>query len=120
MKMVLDILAAVFGLRLNGLAPLANIAEGTHEDSITKLADAALTDRNLLVKFGSDADHIAINGASDDPLGVCTDEPSAAEREANVVLLGNSHNTVLMVASEAITAGERVFTAANGQVAGGF
>ena len=113
---VLNILAWVFGLRFSGLVSLANIAEGTHEDSITKLADAALTDRHLLVKFGSDADHIAVNGASDDPLGVCNDEPSAAEREANVIILGVSHNTVLMVASEAITAGERVYTAASGKV----
>ena len=113
---ILTLLARAFGHRLDRYPVLCNIAEGTHEDSVTKLADAAITTRHLLVKQGSDADHIAVCGANDDPSGVCDDEPSAAEKEANVNLLGVIHRTVLMVASEAITAGERVFTAASGKV----
>jgi len=115
-NLIASLLAAAFGYRHRNQVLLGNIAEGTHEDSITKLADAAQTTRHLLVKIGTDADHIAVCGASNDPLGVCNDEPSAAEREANVILLGVTHNTVLMVASEAIPAGERVYTAASGKV----
>jgi hypothetical protein len=116
MKRLGNLLAGLFGLRLRRLTPLANIAEGTHEDSITKLADAALTTRFLVVKVGTDIDHIAACGANDDPLGICTDEPSAAEREVNVDLLGTAKSTRKAVASEAITAGDRIFTAAAGKV----
>lgn len=95
---------------------LCNIAEGTHEDSITKLADAAITTRFLLVKAGSDAEHIAVNGANDLPLGVCPDEPSAAEAEVAVQLFGCAKATRVMVASEPIAADKEVFTAAAGKV----
>lgn len=57
-----------------------NIAEGVHEGAkITKLADVALTSRFLVVKVGSDIDHVAICTASDIPLGIATDEPTAAD-----------------------------------------
>jgi hypothetical protein len=95
---------------------LCNIAEGTHEDTITKLADAAQLTRFLLVKAGSDAEHIAVNGANDLPLGVCPDEPSAAEAEATVQLFGCARSTRLMVASKPIAANVEIFTAAAGKV----
>lgn len=79
-------------------------------------ADAALAARHLLVKPGSDDDHFAIGTAADEPLGVCQDEPGAAEDSANVALLGAVKGTVLMVGSEAISAGESVYAAANGEV----
>lgn len=93
-----------------------NIAEGTHEEGVTKLTDAALTARFLLVKPGSDADHIAVNGAADKPLGVCTDEAAAAEEYVNVANLNATDETRKMVASEAIDAGEDIYTAASGKV----
>jgi len=95
---------------------LSNIAEGTHEDSITKLADAAITTRFSLVKAGTDAEHIAACGANDLPMGVCPDEPSEAEAPAAVQLFGCAKSTRKMVASEPIAAFAEVFTAASGKV----
>lgn len=107
----------VYGARDRGTRCFANIAEGRHLDGrITKLADAAIASRWLLVKFGTDADHVDLCGATDVPIGVCTDEPEAAEDATAVDLLGAAPGTTLMVASEAITAGELVFTAASGKV----
>lgn len=94
----------------------ANIAEGIHEDAKTLRADAASTTENLLVKIGSDADHYAIAGASDLPIGTQLGTPAAAEEVVAIGLLGASRSTRLMVASEAISAGEAVFAAANGKV----
>lgn len=95
---------------------LANVAEGTHEGSITKRADAALAVPYLLVKHGSDGNHIAACGASDIPFGVAQEDPAAAEDPLTVEILGLSKRSLLMVASEAITVGEAVFTAASGKV----
>ena len=95
----------------------ANIAEGRHGTGVvTKLTDAAITTRYLLGKPGSDGNHIAASGASDIPLGVIADEASAAEDPVNVQILGNAQGTVFMVANEAITQGEHVYTAASGKV----
>ncbi len=55
----------------------ANIAEGTREfDSL--VPDAVVPARYLVVKRGSDAQHFAIAGAGDRPIGVCEDQSSAA------------------------------------------
>ncbi len=94
----------------------SNVTEGTHEGSITKKTDAALSTRFSLVKIGSDADHIAVCGAGDRPLGIATDEAEAAEDNLNVNLLGSSSSTQKAVASEAIAVGDSVFTAASGKV----
>lgn len=110
------ILAQIFGYRFKGMLSLANIAEGTHEDGITKLSDASIASRFRLVKFGSDADHIALNGENDMPLGVCTDEPGAAEVPADVKFLGQANSTRTMVAIEAIAVNVEVFTANNGKI----
>ena len=102
--------------RNSGLTFLANIAEGTHKHAVTRLADAAISARNLLVKIGSDAAHVALAGTSDIPLGVATDEPAAAEDATNVELLGAGDRTLLGVASAAIAAGDLVVPAANGKL----
>ena len=99
-----------------GNITLSNIAEGTHEDGITRLTDAAITTRHLLYKLGSDANHIAVCGASNVPLGTVADEAAAAEEYIAVSLLGATSKTRLMVASEALTVGELVFTAASGKI----
>ena len=93
----------------------ANIAEGTHECAITKKADAVISTRFLLGKDGDDDDSIAVCGASDIPLGVITDEATAIDDRVAVQLLGHGP-TQRMVASEAITVGEHVYTAASGKV----
>jgi|GEM_PF-1260570 len=94
---------------------------GTHEDGqISRLPDAALSVRHLLVKKGSDGDHIAIAGASDIPLGTVPDTASSAQVTEGLVyktvLLLGRDDTKIMVASEAISAGADVYTAANGKV----
>ena len=113
-KKIINLLARI--CRYRHELVLCNIGEGTHEGSLTRLADAAITTRHLLVKIGSDEDHIAVCGASDCPLGSCSDEPSAAERPVNVNLFGCALSTMLVVAAESITAGEEVYTAADGKV----
>lgn len=97
-------------------AAFANIAEGVHESSVTRLTDAAITTRHLLYKKGTDADHIAVSGASDLPIGVVADEAKAAEENVAVQLLGKGASK-RMVASEAIGAGVLVYAAASGKVA---
>jgi hypothetical protein len=94
------------------------LGDGIHcEGILAKKADAALTVKHYLVKTGSDADHIAVcAAASDEPLGVCIDEAEAAEDAVSVKLLGACSGTVLMVASETITAGEDVYSGTDGRV----
>jgi hypothetical protein len=89
---------------------------GTHAGSITKLTDAAVATRYLVGKFGSDVDHIAVCGASDEPLGIITDESAGAEEPVNVAFLGAQSRTLAAVASEAIAITDELYTAANGQV----
>lgn len=114
--LVLNILARIFGYDFSGTIGLANINEGTHADSITKLSDAAFSLFHLLCKFGTDVDHIALNTASDKPLGVCDDDPDAAEEEVAVQLLGTSNRTRLVVASEIIAYNADLYTADDGKV----
>ena len=95
---------------------LANIAEGTHEGGITKFTDAAITERWLLGKIGSAADRVAVCGAGETPIGVISDEASAAGEAVSVSLLGSSRGTVRMVASAAITQGALLEPAASGRV----
>lgn len=73
----------------------ANIAEGTHSGSITKLADAVIATRYLIVKTGSDAAHVAITTAATDvPMGIATDESDAAEDPLAVSVLGCGASTL--------------------------
>jgi hypothetical protein len=102
--------------RKQEIAHGVNIAEGVHKDSITKLSAAAITARHLLYKQGADVNHVAVSGASDQPLGVVADEATAAEENIAVLLLGKGP-TKRMVASEAITAGVAVYAAASGKIA---
>lgn len=99
-----------------GCASFANVAEGTHEGSITRKVDAAIATRYLLAKEGTDDDHVDKCGVADIPIGVMTDEAKAAEDNIAIELLGGSKRTLLMVASEAIDAGEYVYTAALGKI----
>ncbi len=94
----------------------SNIASGTHTGHLTKLADAPVSARHLLAKRGSDNAHVALSGANDLPLGVLIDEASAAEDLVDVALLGSASCSVRMTASEAISQGELVYTAAAGKV----
>lgn len=92
------------------------VADGTHEGAITRKVDAAVATRYLMAKEGTDDDHVAACAAADIPIGVMTDEAKAAEDNIAIELLGISKRTLLMVASEAIDAGEYVYTAAGGKI----
>lgn len=95
----------------------ANIGEGTHEDSVTRLATAALTTRYLIVKQGADANHVAVcAGTTDVPIGVATDEAAAAEDPVDVALLGARCRTLkVAVGTVDISAGSLVATNASGK-----
>jgi len=94
-----------------------NVAEGSHEGGVTKLASAAIATRFLCVKKGADTDHIAVCSAiTDRPMGICTDEPSAAEEPVNVALLGTGGGTRKGVASAPIASGALVATTAAGKL----
>ena len=89
----------------------------TPNGSYSLFSDAAITTRHLLVKRGSDAKHAAvISAASDEPLGVCFDEASAAEEAIGVQSLGVRPNTVPMVAQGTIAADVDVYSYGNGKV----
>src|SRR5688572_3677217 len=111
------ILAALFTHRPRSVI-LANIAEGQHlaSQGITYEADGAITERNLLVKRGSAANRIAICGAADTPIGVCSDEAAAAADLVNVRTF-HSDVTIPVVASAAIAQDALLEPAANGRVA---
>ena len=100
------------------LVRLANIAEGTHDMTagITYEADGAITERFLLVKRGSAANRLAICGAADTPLGVCTDEAAAAGDLINMQGFNTDHS-IKLVASAAIAQDALVEPAASGRIA---
>jgi hypothetical protein len=109
-------LVALLGLRHT--IPLVNaLADGTHESGLTKKCDAVLSAANLLVKTGTDADHVAVTAAvTDIPLGPIEAPTDAIEDTVGVRLLGKG-STKLGVASGAIAVGDRLTPAAAGAVA---
>ncbi len=139
MKKILLLSAALIAASLHRLAPLrswrpwrlnqqhgpwgsnvvlANIAEGQHlaSQGITFEADTAITERNLLMKIGSASNRVAICGAADSPIGVCSDEAAATGDLVNVRTF-HSDVTIPVVASAAIAQGSLLEPAANGRVA---
>lgn len=98
---------------------LANLGVSEHDTGIvTFFADAAIAIRYLLVKTGSDASHVAVCGAADRPLGICSDEPEAAEDDATTRLLGAYKGTTTMIGNAALAANIDIYTAAAGKVQG--
>jgi len=90
---------------------------GRHANSVTKLSAAAISTRYLIGKTGADVDHVVVvTAASDKPLGVITDEASAAEEPVNVELLGLTNKTVPVVAGVAITLDADLYLLASGKV----
>ena len=105
------VIPAVLMRRKRSRYQFANIGEGIYgTGNRGYLADAAL------VKIGSDANHIAICGVSDIPLGIIDDEAEAAEQKVNVAVFGAIRGTRLAVASAAIAAGDMIVPAASGRI----
>lgn len=114
---ILSILAAVW-LRSpfsgNFVARAINSA-GSHESVLTRTAEGAIGTPHLLVKAGTaPGSQVAVCGAGEEPVGAAQDDAASGDVVA-VELLGRG-TTRLLVASEAITADEWVYTAANGKV----
>ena len=82
---------------------------------LTKKADAVHAAHNLIVKIGSDANHIAVAGAADKPLGICTDAPDKAEYPAAVELF-TGPDTGNAVAGAAVAVDDELYLAANGKL----
>lgn len=106
--------------RRNSLVPAINTLPpnwGVNSNGKTMLSSAAVATRFLLGKFGADYRHVAaLAAASDEPIGVITDEASAAEEEMFVELLGLTNRTVPVVAGVAITLGADLYALASGKV----
>lgn len=116
---VLTILAALFSFPkrfvwwLSGVRLAANAANPSvaaqHQSNVTKLADAAIATRFLIVKYGTDVDHAAITTAATDvPLGICTDEAAAAEDPVNVFLLGAQNFTGKVTLGGTVAVGDNL------------
>ncbi|WP_309398537.1 capsid cement protein [Cerasicoccus maritimus] len=106
-----DILRALFGSR----PVFANVATGVHEGGLTRKLSYAISERYLLGAGTLSESEVTLCGSDQMPLGVITDSGSAGDY-VNVAPLGNASSTLLMVASEAITAGSPVYVADDGQV----
>ena len=102
----------------SGSVRLANIAEGVHGDGqLTKLTDAAITGRFRVVKFGSDAAHVAVAAGTDaGVLGICSDEATAAEAPVNVRLFGQVSGTLRCLLAGTVAAGDELSTTTGGAV----
>ena len=91
-------------------------SDSTHETGqLTRIAEETLALRHLLVRPGTDpATQFLIGNQTLAPIGVCTDEPTSGDY-ANVSLL-SAPGTHTLYASEAIDAGEFLYTGADGKV----
>ena len=110
---VAAVMSAIRGLRL--AANVYDAAVETHETTIRRTNDAAIATRHLLYQQGSTDGGIAANIATTCPLGTVDNIETGTGVGQTVYLLGKG-GTKKMVANEAITAGEQVFTAAAGKV----
>jgi hypothetical protein len=120
MKLIQSMILAVAAMggllrREIAAANTYDAAVETHEGSVRRTNDAAITTRHLLWKQGSTDGGVALCGATDVPLGTIDNTESSTGLGQSVLLLGKG-STKKMVASETITAGECVYTAANGKV----
>lgn len=116
LKLILAVAAVVSALR--GLRLAANVYDAaveTHESSVTRTNDAAISARHLLWGQGSTDGGVAVNSATGGPLGTIDNIETGTGLRQSVLLLGKG-STKKMVANAPITAGARVFTAAAGKV----
>ncbi|MFA5264509.1 MAG: capsid cement protein [Opitutaceae bacterium] len=101
------------GLVFSNNAPRAM---ATHRNPVTRAVDAVVATRFLLAKSGATAMSSAICGASDRPIGVYDDVAAAIGDIITLRLLGINAETLLMVPSVNVSAGDPLYTAANGKV----
>lgn len=113
---LLAVAAMVSAFRGLGLAANTyDAAVETHESTVTRTNDVAITARHLLWQQGATDGGVALAIAASIPLGTIDNIAPATGQRQSVLLLGKGA-TKKMVANGAITAGARVFTAAAGKV----
>lgn len=92
----------------------ANIGDGAYPHGVKSyLPDAATTARYLIYKIGTDADHVALAGAGDVPVGQSDDSADVGIPIA-INLFGSKAGTLRVVTDGTIANGDYVKTAANG------
>jgi hypothetical protein len=98
-----------------GQVMFANIGEGTFEGGVkTYVADAATASRYLIYKVGTDADHSAVAGAGDVPIGQSNDQAEAG-MPIGINLFGCKPGMLRVVTDGTIANGDYVKTGAAGQ-----
>jgi hypothetical protein len=110
---VAAMVSAIRGLRL--AANTYDAAVETNEAAVRRTNDVAVTTRHLLWRKGAGDGTVALGTATDAPLGTIDNVETLTGQGMSVQLLGKG-STKKMVASKAIAAGVRVFTAANGKI----
>lgn len=95
----------------------ANIGEGTFGTGVKSyIPDAATSARYLLYKRGTDADHCAITGAGDDPLGPSDDQAAADSVPIAINVLGAVRGTVKVTTDGTLADGDYCKCGATGKV----
>lgn len=99
-----------------GVVQFANIGEGTLPTGArSMLPDAVTNSRYLLYKRGSDADHVALCGAGEDPLGTSDDQADSVTTPITIHVCGAFTGTRRCVTDGTIADGDYIKSAANGK-----
>lgn len=110
------LLALAFKKPPIGELQFANIGEGTAGRGCKMyFGDAVTANRYLLYKIGSDADHVALAGAGDVPLGPSDDSVADVTVPISINVLGAVQGTVRIVTDGTLANGSYVTAGANGQ-----
>lgn len=95
-------------------------ADGRIDGFVDAGVSLPVAQRFLIWKFGADANHFAIAGAADYPLGASPDSPSATviatALQMSVFLFGSHKGALIGISLGAITHGNPIGTAAGGKV----
>lgn len=122
---VLQALCGLFALAAQTLFGASSnyVAANTYDAAVdtrkhaVRTNDAAVTARHLIWKEGSTpGTGAALCGAADKPLGTIDNIESDTGIAQNVWLFGTGECTRKVIASEAITIGQDIYTAASGKV----
>lgn len=101
--------------RSGRVAAFNTFGDGTREGPITFTAAAVISARNLLVTRNA-AGTVSLCGLNGIPWGPAIDEAAAIGDPIAVEMLGAARRTLLGVSSMAITDGDFLIPAANGQI----
>lgn len=100
-------------MRINGASNPPTDTNTPPPMNFTRLSDGSLA-KGLLLKIGSDENHVAAAGASDSPIGISNSAATGAEQP---VIVSTLNGVLVGKASTAVTAGAVVEAAASGQIA---